>query len=202
MGLRAFLLGTPIAYRLFQSAVTRNDSITWLVSDFIKPQLSDRILDIGCGTGSILKQLPDVHYFGVDHNPSYIEQAQKVHGDRGVFECLNVDSEDLLKCGEFNAVLLVGVLHHLSDAEVLRLVSRIQKLLLPSGRLITLDTTLVNDQHPFARFLARNDRGRFARSPNHYRMLLETGLRVTQETLRHDLLRIPYSHVAFVCESP
>ena len=201
MGVRSFLFDSPIVYRFFQSGVTRNNALNWLVSEVVQPRPTDRVLDIGCGVATILNYLPTNSYVGVDHNSKYIDRAKRVHQGRGDFLLADLNVENFPQIGQFDIVLLIGVLHHLSDTEVSGLVEQIRKTLTSSGRLVTLDTTTVSGQHPVARVLARSDRGRYARSPEHYRQLLETGLRVNEEIVRHDLLRIPYSHVAFSCDA-
>lgn len=201
MDLRSFVFDSAIVYKIFQSGVTRNNALNWLVSEVVHPRPTDRVLDVGCGVGTILNYLPTNSYVGIDHNARYIDRAKRVHQDRGDFFLADLNVENLPKLGQFDIVLIIGVLHHLSDSEVTVLVEQIRKTLTSSGRLVTLDTTIVSGQHPLARVLARADRGRYARSPEHYRKLLETGLRVNEEIVRHDLLRIPYSHVAFSCDA-
>ncbi len=52
-------------------------------------------------------------------------------------------------------------------------------------------------QHLLARLLATADRGRFSRGPEEYRELIETAFDVESEIVRHDLLRVPYTHAIF-----
>jgi hypothetical protein len=41
------------------------------------------------------------------------------------------------------------------------------------------------------------DRGRFSRSPDGYRSIVESTFEIEQEVIRHDLMRVPYSHAVF-----
>ena len=44
----------------------------------LRPFPGARLLDAGCGTGSLLDNLPpDVHYVGFDVNPAYLEAAER-----------------------------------------------------------------------------------------------------------------------------
>ena len=67
----------------------------------------------------------------------------------------------------------------------------------PAGALVTIDPALVKRQHPVARLLAKIDRGRHARNTEHYRSLIEPTFTVQEEIIRHDLLKVPYTHAIF-----
>jgi 2-polyprenyl-3-methyl-5-hydroxy-6-metoxy-1,4-benzoquinol methylase len=55
-----------------------------IVREFLQPTAGARLLDVGCGTGTLLDALPaDVVYVGVDINPAYIETARQRYGHRG-----------------------------------------------------------------------------------------------------------------------
>jgi len=156
-----------------------------------------RILDVGCGTSAILSTLPSVDYLGIDHNPKYIEKARLIHGDRGIFRMIDVNDAQFQELGKFDRVLLLGVLHHLDDSECKSLLAALQAVLKPDGFLVAFDNAFVDGQHPIARALAKLDRGRYARTPQQYRSLIETSFVVESEITRHDLMRVPYTHVAF-----
>jgi len=170
---------------------------SWLVNDVIEIAPDMKVLDVGCGTANILSALPDVEYLGIDSNPKYIDKARRRFGTRGQFEVLDVNDPSFKDFGTFDRVLLIGVLHHLDVGEVRNLLKSLSTCLGREGRLVTFDNALIEWQHPIARFLAKADRGRFSRSPEHYRRLLESSFHVEGEFVRHDLLRVPYTHVAF-----
>ena len=156
-----------------------------------------KVLDVGCGTSRILSALPDVDYLGIDHNPSYIESARAQFGSRGRFKVLDVNDPSFRDFGTFDRVLLLGVLHHLDDGEVRNLMKSLSTCVGKEGRLVTFDNALIKGQHPVARFLAKVDRGRFSRSPSDYRRLIESQFDIQDEIIRHDMMRIPYTHIIF-----
>jgi len=197
MGSRTWLLEIPIVYDLFQDGLTRSETRTWFSDQVICASDGMRILDVGCGTASILSLLPNVEYIGIDHNPKYIAKARVSHGDRGEFRSVDVNDAQFRTLGKFDRVLLLGVLHHLNDDECIKLFSALRQALREDGQLVTFDNALVSGQHPIARLLAKLDRGRYARTPQQYRSLIETSFVVESEIIRHDLLRVPYTHVAF-----
>jgi 2-polyprenyl-3-methyl-5-hydroxy-6-metoxy-1,4-benzoquinol methylase len=110
---------------------------------------------------------------------------------------IDVNDAQFQELGKFDRVLLLGVLHHLDDSECKSLLAALQAVLKPDGFLVTFDNAFVDGQHPIARALAKSDRGRYARTPQQYRSLIETSFVVESEIIRHDLMRVPYTHVAF-----
>ncbi|MEY4401596.1 MAG: hypothetical protein RL072_1461 [Actinomycetota bacterium] len=202
MGLRARLLRIPIAYELLTFGLTKPDTYQWLVKDVMAIAPGMNVLDVGCGTASVLKLLPQVNYVGIDHNPDYISKAQKSFGEKGRFVVCDVNDPAFKQLGVFDRVLLLGVLHHLDDSQCLQLMSSLAGCLAKNGRLITFDNTLAKGQHPIATMLSRLDRGRFSRSPDEYRSIIASTFEIEYEVVRHDLMRVPYSHAAFRAHAP
>ena len=163
------------------------------VTQQINAATGDRVLDIGCGTASILEKLPTVFYIGIDSNHKYIDQAKKNFGQLGDFRCISVDDLFLDTSEKFDRILLLGVLHHLTDLQIRSLMVKIKDLLSSRGRLITLDGVFVRHQNPIARLLLKLDRGRYVRYQSEYISLLSSALTVEQSHVKTDFLRIPYS---------
>lgn len=201
MGLRAQLLKAPIVYEYLTYGLSRPGLASWLGSELIGAQPGMRVLDIGCGTAQILEQLPEIEYVGIDHNRRYISAAQQRFGSRGAFYLRDVNAFEFTSFGKFDRVLLLGVLHHLSDDEGARLMVKLAACLTPTGRLITFDNALVKGHHPIATALSKLDRGRYSRSPESYRRIIESNFAVEKEVIRHDLMRVPYSHAAFIARA-
>jgi len=197
MGLRTWIMEIPIVYELSQNGLYRPGARTWFSNQVICANDGMRILDVGCGTASILSLLPNVEYIGIDHNPKYIAKARRIHSDRGEFRTVDVNDAHFRTLGQFDRVLLLAVLHHLSDSECAALMTALQRMLRKDGQLITLDVALEHGQHPIAGMLAKLDRGRYARTPQQYRSLIETSSVVEFEIVRHDLLRVPYTIAVF-----
>ena len=194
------LLSLPFAYEIFRRAIAGHDLNETLVKSYLRPNDSDRILDVGCGPASILAQLPPaVTYVGFDPSPSYISAAIRRYGKRGTFLRGLATRERMKELGSFDLVLCVGVLHHLDDGEVIELSSAAASVLRPGGRLVTLDGCFHDKQSRISRFLLQRDRGRFVRERAQYRQLVSRHFSVIEDDLRTDLLRIPYSHLIMQC---
>ena len=90
--------------------------------------------------------------------------------------------------------MCIGVLHHLSDEQVQTLGRIVAERLAKLGRLVTIDPTFVERQNPIAHWLARSDSGRNVRTPSVYETLVRGAFDAVKVDLRHDLLRVPYTH--------
>ena len=186
-------------FRALQSLVGGRSLMSEFVTSYVKPRPGERVLDLGCGPGDLLGFLPDVEYLGLDRNPRYIRAARRRFAGRGRF--MGFDVEDLGdRCGQrFDAVIAAGLIHHLSDFAAARLFSAASPLLAEGGRLVTIDGVRVAGQSPVARALLRVDRGRAIRSVEGYRRLANAAFGAIETHLRHDLLRLPASHLVMVC---
>ena len=193
------LLALPSVYRLFRTIV-RGDGCRIYVSEYVQPVPGEKLLDIGCGPGDILEDLPAVDYLGFDISPKYVEAAQKRFGHRGRFFCGDVGLTMIdQEAGSFDLVLATGVLHHLDDSHALSLFKLARRALKPGGRLVTYDGCFVAGQPKLARFVVSRDRGRYVRESAEYAKLASLVFPEVRSFVRQDLLRIPYTHVILQC---
>ncbi len=189
------ILSFPWTYDLFQKLIGSNQSRKTFVDEFIKPGNNDKILDIGCGTGVLLEYMPNVDYVGYDLNPQYILSAKETFGDRAEFHTGNIEDLKLSNEKKFDIVLAVGVMHHLDDETEKNLLKIAHSVLKKGSRLITIDPVFVENQHYFARFLINNDRGLNVRFEHEALKLYQPFFPNVKSVIRHDLLRVPYSHL-------
>lgn len=110
-----------------------------------------RVLDIGCGFGLFgcyfSSMYPEMSYTGYDLNEGRVDQANRAAKKLGL---QNVDfkigdARDLEIGDEFDAILMVDLLHHIDDPAKARLLEACRAHLAADGRLIVKDVTT----HPF-----------------------------------------------------
>jgi len=194
------LLSLPAAYRWFWKAIGGPGYIKRYVEEYVKPQPGCRILDIGCGPGTVAPYFHDVEYVGFDSSAEYIESARRQF-PRLTFVCARVSEYRPLR-EYFDVALALGVVHHLDNAEAQQLFQLAHDALRPGGKLVTLDGVFAPRQSPVARYLVRHDRGKFVRDEDGYVQIASRVFAAVKATVRHDLLRIPYTHIIMECVRP
>ncbi|WP_392538303.1 class I SAM-dependent methyltransferase [Legionella sp. 227] len=191
-GIRS-ILSYPIIYSLFQALMGAHKARTLFTQNFIKPYSGMKILDIGCGPAEILNYLKDVEYYGFDVCNAYITKAQSIFGDRGNFYCKEFELNDLDNIPKVDVVLAIGLLHHLDDDTLIKMLRLAFSALKPGGRLITLDPCFVKNQNPIAKFLIAHDRGRNVRTEKGYAELVSKVFPSFEIQIQHKKW-IPYTH--------
>jgi SAM-dependent methyltransferase len=195
------LLQIPAVYASFAGFVTGNGRfLDVYVRKHIRAQSGDKILDIGCGPGSILDVLTDnCVYTGFDISGSYIDSAQRHYGNRGSFFVSGVKESLVGAFPGHDLVVATGVLHHLSDDLAQLLLQIAWSNLKPGGRLVTSDGCFSPDQPRLNRWVVSLDRGEFIRPASRYREMAASYFEKVELSVHHNLLRIPYSHAIMEC---
>jgi cyclopropane fatty-acyl-phospholipid synthase-like methyltransferase len=192
------ILAIPAAYQLWWNVVGGPAVAKVLVNEYIQPAVGARILEIGCGPGTIVSYLPPSDYLGFDLSPEYIKLAQR-RFPKARFVCERVSEFSLANEQSFDVVLALGIVHHLEDAEARQLFQIAYDALTPGGKLITQDGVWTDDQSPAARWLLARDRGEHIRSEREYLGIASQVFSDVKPSIRHDLLRIPYTHLILEC---
>jgi len=173
-----------------------------VIKEFIKPFSGMRILDIGCGPGTMLKYLPkEIEYVGYDLSPSYINDAKARFGSRGRFYCSDVNHppKNLDKEKKFDIVMAIGVLHHLPDTGVNQLFTGAFSHLKQGGTFITAaDPVFHKGQSKLSRWIISKDRGNFIRNDDEYYSLLTKKFNTVNKLVLTDALWIPYSTIVMM----
>ncbi len=196
------ILRAPGVYSAFRRAIGTERSWRVYLNEYVRPATEEKVLDIGCGPADVLQYLPEVDYTGVDISAEYIESAKKKFGKGRRFLCADASSFSLNgEQGTFDLVLATGVIHHLTDDEAGRLFHFARLALRPGGRFVTFDGCYVPKQSSIARWVLSNDRGKFVRARVEYERLASAAFPKVEGYLRHDLLRIPYTHLIMRCRN-
>jgi ubiquinone/menaquinone biosynthesis C-methylase UbiE len=93
---------------------------------------NQRVLEIGCGMGSLLAQLNPSHGVGIDFSPEMIARAKKNHPE---YEFHEADAHDLSSIeGEFDVIVLSDTVNDLWDVQ--RALEQTRRFCAPHTRLI------------------------------------------------------------------
>jgi len=158
------ILDLPIMYRIWQfpfayqkmKPVRKDSSLSQAV----------KVLDVGCGPGTNAKYFTHAKYLGLDINERYIQNAKRRYP--GEFLQCDVCTYQPDDGQAFDYIFLNSFLHHIDDENTYKILNCLHDLLTPNGSIHILD--LVSpEKRCIARWLARNDRGDFARPITRWR---------------------------------
>jgi SAM-dependent methyltransferase len=155
----------------------------------------ETVVDVGCGPAYYLDRLPQpVTYVGFDTEQRYIDWARKRWGDFATFHCEPFHAGHVAELRPVDAVLLLGILHHLSDAEARELLAHTARVLAPTGRVIALDTCFEPSQSRISRWMADNDRGDHVRETSAFADLAKPLFGSVEGEVLAGLTRVPGSY--------
>jgi len=196
------LLSLVPAYVAWQKLVGA-DRLRYRCLDAVAVTAGETVVDVGCGPAYYFDRLPQpLNYFGFDTAPRYIDWARKRWGDKATFHLGTFDAEQAAQLPPVDAVLLLGILHHLSDQESARLLDLSAQVLAPDGRVVAVDTCVEPTQGRVSRWFSENDRGKYVRQPDGFAALGQASFaEVDGETLT-DVTRIPGSFWMMTMSKP
>jgi SAM-dependent methyltransferase len=187
-------LFSPQLYEAFHHLIGARRWLKRFTADVIRPQSGDRIFDIGCGPGALLRYLPaETTYVGFDYNEAYVEHARRINGDLGRFICDDVGNFERHGLGQADIVIAIGTIHHLADDLALSMLRASASALKRGGRLITVDPCFHPEQSTLQRFVVSNDRGMHVRPFCRYVELVCTVFPGTKATFQRGHLPFPHS---------
>ncbi|SRR5579875_43386 len=99
--------------------------------ELLKPKAGERILDLGCGEGTLTEKIAQsgAEVVGVDVSPEMVEAAKR----RGL-EVYLLDAHELAYEREFDAVFSNAALHWMKDPA--RIIANVARALKPGGRFV------------------------------------------------------------------
>jgi ubiquinone/menaquinone biosynthesis C-methylase UbiE len=190
------LLSVSWIYDMFQSIVGTDNIRKYFVKNYLQPKPNERILDIGCGTAGVLNLIGDVDYVGFDPSHKYIEYA------KNQFPNADFHSGDIegLTYPEryFDKVIMMGVLHHLSDREAVKLLNFAKRSLKFGGTFVSFDMCRRKNIPFLAKVMNFLDRGGYVRSDEGYDVLIRGQMGEYKSYRYCGAARIPLSHFVAV----
>lgn len=133
------------------------------------------VLDVACGTGIYSPLFPDSSYTGVDLSEGYVARARRKYKGK---KFLAMDALDLRFAeASFDAVLMVGFLHHLTDVEVRQALREVKRVLKPGGTFLLIEDCPTRSRwNLLGRFLQSLDAGNRIRANTWYEQVIEEEL--------------------------
>lgn len=189
------ILSSPILYNLLQRIVGAMKARKVLINSYSGIKQGYKILDIGCGTGYIVNYLQDgVTYVGFDVSSNYIKYAQnKYINPNYSFNCEHLTKEALSKYGQFDIVMMNGLIHHLNDNDSLNILNLAKHYLKESGTIIGIDGCYTEGLDFITWWMLKNDRGIFVRNKTDYDLLFKMVFKSVFSEMRDDISYIPYN---------
>lgn len=72
------ILNISFFYNLYQTLIGCKKYLRRYATDFLKVSEDDKVLDLGCGTATMLDYLPkNIKYTGIDYSLNYIQSNKK-----------------------------------------------------------------------------------------------------------------------------
>jgi SAM-dependent methyltransferase len=187
------LLGNVQLYVALQKALGA-DRLRYRCLEELDLHDGDTVIDVGCGPAYYFERLPKVTYFGFDTSARYIAYANRTWGsDRASFRCEVFGEQHLAEIPPADAVLLLGLLHHLSDDDSRHLLGVAAKALAPGGKVIAVDTCYEPKQGRISRWMSDNDRGEHVRAPEAFVSLAREAFGEVDGEIVDDATRVPSS---------
>lgn len=192
------LINNPFVYQIIQKLMSGTSFRNNIVKKNIK-KTKLKILDIGCGPAEILEHIPKCEYYGYDIDKRSITYAKNKYKKKNFhFFCKKFEKSDLKKLPKFDIIIFFGILHHLNNLEVDKLLSLCKKKMGKNSKLLTEDPILVEGQNMIARFLIKKDRGMNVRKREEYIYLLKKHFSKIKSKIVHQSF-IPYTWFTTTC---
>lgn len=180
------ILQFPIMFELQQKALSQPTLLRTEVEEELSNLLQTnsenfRILDYGCGSGTYSGLCDPSRYLGIDCNKAMLARAAESNPKHS-FVCASSLKEISQNLDDVVHVLMIGVVHHLADEDLVNILADI-----PADRtvrLLTIDTLKCNSGLGW--LVQLFERGDFLRSERDHLSLLD---RVATKT---SYKRVPY----------
>ncbi|MBW9209519.1 methyltransferase [Mumia sp. zg.B21] len=123
------------------------DRLRYAAIDAAAIRPGEVVVDVGCGPAYYFDRLRQpITYHGYDTDERYVRWSTKKYGDRGTFHHAVFDEKQAEALPVLDVVLLLGLLHHLSDKQAHALLALCAKHLTPGGRVVSIDPCFVSGQ--------------------------------------------------------
>ena len=192
------ILAYPQVFDLYQNLVGVRKYLNMFVNEFFQVKKGISILDLGCGTASILPLLDnEIEYTGVDFSQKYIDYAKRKYPNYTFF-CSDICNRVSLN-GQFDVIISEGVMVALTDEELVRMFRNIVINSNKNTRIILSDSNYKESGSRLEKFFLNNQRYKNFRTRDDYIKLIEQFFNIRRIMEFEKVYRIPYSKIVFEC---
>lgn len=183
------ILRNDFAYDAFQTCVgSYKFRERFLKSIEIFPDA--KILELGCGTGITLETIRENDYVGIDLSSKYLAKAQR-RKESAILINGDVSSSKTyqnIATKEGDVVLALALWHHLDDDQMFRTLQNIYEISTNEVSVYSLDPFVDGKTGVSAKWVAKNDRGKYLRSEEHLKDIAHAaGFEFHSEISRREL---------------
>lgn len=141
------LLATLDAFNRIAVSGPRNGVVQLISSP------KQKIVDVGCGTGRLARQLTKAGHevVGIDSSPGILDRAI----EKGQAEYQLLDATDMAFANEFDVAVISLTLHTMPSDIREQVWQKIHKAVRKGGMLIALDFSIPPQKTPYSRFIRR-----------------------------------------------
>lgn len=195
------ILNLPFFYNLYQQSIGCNRYLKKLTYEYIRPNTNSQILEIGCGTGNIIKYIQNsypnlnIDYTGIDISQKYIKYNIKKY-PKHKFICINNDSIINLN-KKFDIILLEAVISGIDNKNINSIFSIIKNHSSQNTRIIISDTNYKTDAGFIKKFLYNNERNHFMRTKEQIIDLVSPHFKINNISEIKNPYIIPYEKLVF-----
>ena len=125
-------------------------------------------------------------------------QKKNFHIKIIIFFCKKFNINEINKLPKFDYVFLFGIIHHLNNTELKKIIFLIKKILKKNGKLLILDNILIKKQNIIARALIKLDKGNYIRNLSDYEFFLKNNFNKFSYSIINQKF-IPYTWFTSVC---
>ena len=197
------ILDISTVYNLYQYIIGCNKLLKKYSDIFIIPEAQKytcrlNFLDLGCGTGNIIKYLPEnINYTGIDYSENYINFDKNKFPQHKFFR--KDAKESFIFQEKFDIIFSEALISNFNDEEVVNLFKSIINCANPDCKIIISDLNYSSDLSFFEKFLLKNERGNVMRGKTQYEELISGYFKIEKISEVKDLYIIPYKKIVFEC---
>jgi 2-polyprenyl-3-methyl-5-hydroxy-6-metoxy-1,4-benzoquinol methylase len=116
-----------------------HDTKLWLVDRYLQPTSTDRVLDVGCGSGVVAHAIAQAgahECVGLDGSEAAIAFASRQFRRPNLRFVQGLVDEIAWPDGSFDAACCMELIEHIHPGQALDLLSRLRRIIRPGGRLL------------------------------------------------------------------